>query len=595
MAKSPLTDSSGVLSFLITSDGSEISNEIEIRSIEVRKSFNRISRALLRVLDGDMPSATFPLSEKPVFKPGAKITIATGYDSTTETIFEGIVTRVGLVVDGASNSILEVECRDKIMAATVSRNSANFVDKTDSDIISSILSTYGVSATVDSTTATHKELVQFYCTDWDYVLTRAEVNGLLVSMDEGKVEVKAPDGSGSPVLTVTYGQDLIEFRSDLDARHQLKSVESVGWDPATLAIVSKTASPSALTGQGDLAAAALSDVLGVAKSHLVSSTSMEPEAIEAWAKSLQLKAELSRIRGRVKFQGSSLAKVGKVIELAGLGTRFNGNALICSVLHEIRDGNWTTEVGMGMAPAWFPEENNVTAPAASGLAGGVLGLQIGVVKKLDADPANQNRIQVSMPLMQAATDGVWARLSNLYATSAAGTFFLPEIGDEVVLGFFNDDPSHPVILGSLYSSKHAPPRTPDAQNPLKAIVSKSKVTIEFDDEKKVLTLVTPGKNTVVLSDDAKSILLKDQNGNKVELGDGGILLDSPKDIKLKATGNISLTATGKLELKATQDATMDGLNVNHTAQVGFVAKGNASAELSASGQTTVKGGLVMIN
>ena len=50
---------------------------------------------------------------------------------------------------------------------------------------------------------TYKELVQYYSTDWDYMMARAEVNGFLVTVDAAKVSVKAPVTSGSPVLTYT--------------------------------------------------------------------------------------------------------------------------------------------------------------------------------------------------------------------------------------------------------------------------------------------------------------------------------------------------------------------------------------------------------
>ena len=100
---------------------------------------------------------------------------------------------------------------------------------------------------------------------------------------------------------------------------------------------------------------------------------------------------------------------------------------------------------------------------------------------------------------------------------------------------------------------------------------------------------------MVISDDAKSILLQDQNSNKVELSPSGILLDSPKDITIKAAGKVAISAVQNVEAAAQMDVKVSGLNINHNANVGFVAKGAATAELSAAGQTTVKGALVMIN
>ncbi|WP_459613983.1 phage baseplate assembly protein V [Dickeya oryzae] len=66
-------------------------------------------------------------------------------------------------------------------------------------------------------------------------------------------------------------------------------------------------------------------------------------------------------------------------------------------------------------------------------------------------------------MTQAENDGLWARLASYYASSGIGAQFMPEVGDEVILGYFNNNPSDPVILGSLYSSKNPPPVTPEAK------------------------------------------------------------------------------------------------------------------------------------
>lgn len=596
MASSPLIDSSGVLSLTVLSNGTALADTTQVISVEVSFSYNRIPYAKLTIVDGDMPNATFPESETDIFKPGSEITIQAGYASVVKTIFEGVVIKHAIHINADNDARLVLECKDKALAMTVGRKNANFVDAKDSDIISRLIGAYsGLSADVSATETTYKELVQFYCTDWDYMLARAEVNGLLVSVDAGKVSVKKPQTSGTAVLCVTYGIDLLEFQAELDSRSQLASVQATAWDLASQSIVQQQSAPEALNAQGNLDSTTLSQVLGISTYALQSATTLESGALTSWSKAQQFKSGLSRIRGRMSFQGSALATVGSLIELKGVGARFNGDVLVSGVKHVLREGTWTTEVEFGMSPNWFTEQEYIAAPPTSGITAGVGGLQIGIVKKLDADPESQYKIQVSVPVMQAENDGVWARLANFYGSNTFGAFFLPEIGDEVILGYFNDDPSHPVILGSLYSSKQKPPYEPAADNFFKAVVTRSKLKLEFDDDKKVITLVTPSKNTIVLSDDGKSILLQDQNNNKVQLNPSGITLDSPKDIVINAKGKITISAVGNVEVSAKADVKTTGLNINNNANVGFVAKGAATAELSASGQTTVKGAMVMIN
>jgi len=596
MADSPEKDSEGVIKLSIYSDGTRLEDTVQVVNVQVEKAVNLIPVARIVVLDGDMPSQDFPLSNADSFKPGKAIKIAAGYKDQEETIFEGIVVKHNLKISGENYSRLHIECRDAAVAMTVGRKNANYVDSKDSDVFSALIGNVSsLTADVTDTDTEHGELVQYYCSDWDFLLSRAEVSGSLVIVDDAKVTVAPPDVDSSAVLAVGYGIDLMEFHAEIDARNQYSQVSGACWDPSSQEVVEQVVGTESLNEQGNLSSSDLADVLGLSSFNLQTPVTMESTALKEWAHSQQVKSALSRITGRMRFQGSAKAKPGTLIEVSGVGERFNGDVFVSAVAHEIVDGNWTTDVEFGMSPGWFAERRDLTAPPASGLVPGVEGLQIGVVTKLDEDPDSENRIQVKVPILQAETEGVWARLATFYASGEFGNFFIPEIGDEVILGYLNNDPAHPIVLGSVYSSSKAPAYSLTAENYLKAIVTKSKLTLEFDDENKVTTIVTPAGNKIVLSDDAESILIQDQTDNKVELSSSGIVLDSPKDISITATGKISLSSTGEMSLSSSADLKASGLNIEASADVGMTAKGGASAEVSAGGNTTVKGAMVMIN
>ncbi|MBC3875295.1 type VI secretion system tip protein VgrG [Undibacterium flavidum] len=596
MAASPLENSLGVLTFSITCDGTPLSDIAKVVSIETVHAINRVPSAIITIIDGDITDDSFPVSDQGILKPGTVVVIGAGYDLKTQTIFTGVVIKHSVKITGDNYARLIIECRDPVLAMTIGRKNANYVNQTDSQIISTLIGNYaGLTASVDATNITYKELVQYYVTDWDYMMARAEANGLLLTVDAGAVSVKAPVTSGAPVLTLTYGIDLIEFQAELDARWQLSSVTATSWDLSQLAIVQKTAQPTTLTGQGDIDSASLAKVLAAGDFAMQTAAPLDSAALGVWTSAQQMKAALSRIRGRMSFQGSVLVKPGVLLELKSVGVHFNGNVIASNVTHRLQDGNWVTEVEFGMPAYWFTEDYQVQAPEAAGWTAGICGLHIGIVLKLDADPEGQHKIQVEVPLMNAQTVGVWARFSSFYGSSGFGAFIIPEIGDEVILGFFNNDPSCPVILGSLYSSKHMPPYSLTAENNFKALLTRSKLKMEFDDGKKVITLITPANNKVILSDDTQSILLQDQNNNIVKLNSSGILLDSPGDITINALGKVSISAVQNVEIAAQMDVTTTGLNINSTANISLTAKGTATAEFSAAGQTTVKGALVMIN
>jgi phage protein D/phage baseplate assembly protein gpV len=299
-------------------------------------------------------------------------------------------------------------------------------------------------------------------------------------------------------------------------------------------------------------------------------------------------AALARPRGRMSFQGSALARAGAVVDLAGLGKRFSGPVLLNSVEHEIRDGDWITRAGFGLDPQWRAQPAGVRT-AADG------GLQTGVVLKLDGDPQGQHRILVRTAGCQAATEGLWARVLHLQASAGFGSFFLPEVGDEVLLGDLDEDPSRPVVLGSLYSSRRTPPYPLTAGNAIKAIVTRGRHRIEFNDADQLVTITTPARNQLVFSDQDQAIEIKDQSGNLIRLTEAGIALQSPRDITLAARGSITLDAAGAVNVRSQADVSVEGLNVACQARLALSAQGAAAAELSSSGQTTVKGAMVLIN
>lgn len=585
----------GALRVSISAAGKTLT-ALPIMSVTVRRAINRIPWAEIVLQDGDMPTGSFELSDADTFVPGADVVVSAGFGSEETTLFTGVVMRHGVKIDGASDARLVIECRDKAAKMTIGRNNANYLQQKDSDIMSTLIGNHGLSADVQSTTTQYDELVQFYCSDWDFMLARADANGLLVNVDAGKVSVQPPSTSGSAALSVSWGLDLMSFEADIDARNQFEAVQAASWDPKQQAVaLGDSATPVSLNVQGNLDGDTLAQVASPATYVLQTGTAQPAATLTTWAKATQQKAALARVRGRMRLLGNATVVPDSLIEVKGVGTRFNGSVYVSAVEHRLANGNWISEVEFGLRPEWHVERSDVMAPANGGLLPGVSGLQIGVVLKLDGDPEGEERIQVKLPVLQAQTEGVWARLLQFYASNAFGAFFLPEVGDEVLIGYLNADPSHPLVLGSLYSSSRKPPYVIEAENNTKAIVTRCLHKIEFNEQDKIITIITPGKNQVVLDDKNQSILVQDQNNNSVKLSSSGIDLTSQSDIKLTAKGGVTISANAAINLESQADVKATGLNVNCEAQIGFVGKGSATAELSASGQTTVKGAMVMIN
>jgi Rhs element Vgr protein len=585
--------SGGAASFVIKAGGTAVSGSVNVYSVEVEKRVNRVARARIVIIDGDPDTGLFAVSSSSTFVPGAAISIEAGYDNKNQVIFSGIVTGQSLRIDPDIGSALEVECRDASVVMTVGRKSLTYNNKSDSDIISSIIGNYGgLDASVASTSTVWPEQVQYYVTDWDYILSLAEANGLVVTTSNGTVSVIAPGAETTSVLIVNYGDELMEFTADLNAVNQLGNVSATSWD------FQNQATPD-VPGPGNLSTSTLSQVVGLANYALLTSAPLQSADLTNWSKAQLIKSEYSKITGEAKFQGTALVDAGKYITLGGIGDRFNGDHFISGVVHTLCDGNWLTEASIGLSPNWITEEPDLVSPPAAGLLPGARGLFNGTVKKIFDDPDNQYRILVEVPLFDPASAGIWARLANFYATANAGAFFLPEVGDEVILGFLNEDPRYPVILGSVYSASNNQPfntLSPNEKNQFKAIVSKSGIYIQFDDVDKVFTITTPSNNVVVMSDKDKQISINDQNGNSVVMSDSGITMKSPKDITIQATQTLHLTGDQGINIQSSGgDVTIDGVNIKETANVQYSAAGNATAQINGGGELALKGGMIMIN
>jgi uncharacterized protein involved in type VI secretion and phage assembly len=222
----------------------------------------------------------------------------------------------------------------------------------------------------------------------------------------------------------------------------------------------------------------------------------------------------------------------------------------------------------------------------------VSGIHKGIVSSIESDPSNEFKILVDISDQDVK---VWARVSSIYATEDAGVFFCPEIGDEVILGFLNNDKQLPVILGSLFNSRTIPSVTPTDISSTKRIVSKSKLTIEFDDKQKVLLFKTPGGNQIEISDNAKSIKLKDESENVIEMSPAGINISSQKNINFSAKENIIMDSVSGIKIGSKGNLNLSGLSVNANAQADIKMEGSSAAEISSAGETVVRGSIVMIN
>jgi len=582
-------------SYRIFCNDQEIPGSYHVASICVVKEVNKVASAQIQVFDGGISdNQEYEISDSESFNPGAKIKIEAGYADEVETLFEGIVIKHGLRISQGA-FMLQIDCKDEAIKTTVGRKNKIFTTKNDGDIISEVLGEYGgLTVDVEGTAYEHAELLQNYITDWDFVIQRAEVNGMLLLNSDGKIHIAKP-ATSAPVIALSPDDGIIGFNAYIDAKHMVNSVKGVSWDMDNQEVIEATSSLSSENQAGGLSSGDLAAIMEQEECILSTCANTPMEVLTEWASALHAKSEWSKVRGQITIRGYNGIVPGDTVELSGFSNQFNGSVYVSSVEHIMEAGDYTTVLGLGLSPNWFVEEQqNIFAPPASALIPPVQGLQVGVVQQIHEDENGQYRVQVSIPSLQSETLTLWARLTSLYATANAGMFFYPEIGDEVIVGFLNQDPQSPVILGSVYNKVNTPPEEPAEENFFKRIVTKEQLKISFDEENKAIIIETPEANTITLNDTDGIIKIQDMNENIVEMSSEGVSIESAGDITVNAKGNMEFTSQGDIAMKASGDVKIEGVNIENKGQAKFAAEG-ANCEFKGSAQTVIKGGTVMIN
>jgi uncharacterized protein involved in type VI secretion and phage assembly len=193
------------------------------------------------------------------------------------------------------------------------------------------------------------------------------------------------------------------------------------------------------------------------------------------------------------------------------------------------------------------------------------GVSVGVVAQ-NKDPDGLGRVKIRFPWRENPDETHWARIAVPMAGKERGIWFLPEIGDEVLVACDAEKVEHPYILGSLWNGKEPPPATnSDGKNDIRMIRSRSGHEIVFDDGAQGRIEIHLKDDTRVVRLDPDGIAIEDDSGNSIEI------TSKPGTIKVASSTSISLTSK-TIDIKA-----------------------DASMTLKASGTLTIQGGMVQIN
>lgn len=539
----------GIPIAVIKNGSSRLDEKYELMTLEVHRELNKIPEAKLTLLDGSVAKREFAISNTEFFALGSLVSIALGEgnkgDDAATLVFEGLVVRHAIETGGEGGSMLRVELKDAAFKLTRQRKSAVFRKQTDDQAIAAIVQKAGgLTSDVEPGKITHDELVQYYASDWDFIVSRADVQGLLVDVHLGKLSVK-PMALGPVKRKLDYGlDDTHDLSLEIDGSQQWSGISSIGWDLEKHALGEPELGKDPAITVGNLDAGAIAEKLGGKQCTLFHPAVHAQKELETWASARLVRSRLALLRGHAIVDGDATLAPLQSVEILGVGARFNGKALISGITHKLDHEGWRTELQLGLPPEWFARQPDIAEVPAGGQLPAVAGLQIATVAGFEADPLGEHRIKVLLPALDKDKAVVWARMARPDAGKDRGFVFWPEPEDEVVVGFLDGDPRQAIILGALHGKPTLPDHlAPSDTNDMRVLASRGGSFLRFDDKLNQLVLSTPAGHTIKLDDDAKTLSIIDMHGNNITMNDKGITIESGSDFTIDAAGKVVIKGT----------------------------------------------------
>lgn len=195
----------------------------------------------------------------------------------------------------------------------------------------------------------------------------------------------------------------------------------------------------------------------------------------------------------------------------------------------------------------------------------VFGVAIGIVTNNKDDKGKLGRVKLKFPWLSDTNETDWVRMSTFMAGSGIGSFFLPEVGDEVLVAFEQGNINRPYVIGALWNGKAKPPETnSDGKNNIRKIKSRSGHELIFNDEgnKEKIEINTKAGHKIILDDASgkEKVEIKDKSGNNsilIDSAQNSIAISSQMKLSIKAQ-SIEIEAGGMMTIKSSGTLTIQG-------------------------------------
>ncbi|MGW5745087.1 VgrG-related protein [Amycolatopsis sp. NPDC003861] len=553
--------------------------------------------------------------EKGKFKVGAKIRlkVQTSDPEGPQDLLSGEVTAVAIDLDN-HGTFTEVRGYDHAHRLFRGRRVTAYPNMTIADVVRKVAQRANIPVgKIDNVRGfggrPNTQLSQDNVSDWEFLSRLADAVGARIAVRDGKLNFELPEQpSGAPSTTTKATADplvleahgtLLNLRASVTAAEQVPEVRVTGWDYENKQPITGTATPKN----------AGTEVPGVDPVALAGKFASPPFLDAAAPRRAQGEADATAKALAERFgsacteldgvaKGNPKLRAGTAVTLTGVGQPFSGKYTLTSTRHLFNDEvGYTTEFAVSGR-----QERSLYGLVAGGAKTsawpGVVPAQVTDLK----DPAKLGRVKLTFPWLDKDFTSTWARTVQPGAGKDRGAVVLPEVGDEVLVGFEHGDFEAPYVLGGLYNSKDAAPSKftkaivdgNSGEVALRGFVSRKGHKLEFAEDDGIIlssgdakfVVKIDQKNQVIEVTSGKSVTVKAQNGVSIDAGTGPLELKGQK-VSVKSQTDASIEASAQLKLSGTAGAKLEGATVS--------VAGQGQTELTASGVVTVRGSVVKIN
>ena len=542
------------------------------------------------------------------------ISVATDAAQSPDKLMEGEVTALEAEFD-STGTFTVIRGYDQAHRLFRGRRTETYTQVTASDVATTVARRAGLKiGDVQSTSTVHDQLSQGGTSDWAFLEHLARQVGYEIAVRDGAFtfgkptpasDAPAPGGqTDANPLVLKGGTDLLRFRSVVTSADQVKQVEVRGWDVAAKKALVSTAPAQTKSAQlptldPQKIAAVFGDPVYTLTDEAYRSQAEVDTAAGALAESIA--GAFAEFEGVAR--GNPKLRANAAISIENVGDPFDGKYIITSSRHRYDP---VTGYTTSLAVTGRQNRSLLGLTAGSGAAQRIPGLVNAIVSDAN-DPQKQGRVRVKLPWLGPDYVSDWARTLQVGAGKDRGFMVVPEVDDEVLVGFEHGHLDRPYVLGGLYNGIDTPP----TDNPVDLVDSGSgalnrrswvsrlghRIDLLDQDGKKA--------GIQVSSKDNKLQVVLDAVGTTVTVhSDGTVTVEGKQGITIDAASSKLSLKAGQIEMSATSGVKIDGgsgsVDVNAGGQLSLkgvttTLEGSAQTQVKAGSMLQIQGALVKIN